>query len=232
MNLNNLSAVLFDLDGTLINTIPEIADSVNEALAPLLNGTPLDDATVQSWVGNGAASLFRLALRHCGINDTTLETEFNARWPVFKKAYTKRCGTNSKLYPGVIDCLQALQDANYKLGIVTNKEGSFAEKVLANNGLLDFFEIIVAGDTLAVKKPDPQLIWHTLDQLKVAHDQALFIGDSMIDIQTGLASGVTTWAVTYGYHHGEFEARQGDANRPERFIASFDELRERLLATD
>ena len=228
-NTPELSAILFDLDGTLIDTVPEIADAVNDALGELLKHQRLQDALVQSWVGSGAANLFKLALGHCGVDQASLQAEFDLRWATFQNAYAERCGTNSQPYPGAIECLQALQKAGYRLAVVTNKEGQFAREVINKHGMQDYFDTVTAGDTLASKKPDPMVLWATLDRLDTGYSRGLFIGDSMIDVETGAAAAVRTWAVTYGYHHGEFDKPLPQSMQPERFISGFDQLQALLV---
>lgn len=223
------AAILFDLDGTLIDTVPEIADALNDALAELAEDQLLDNALVESWVGGGAANLLKLALGHCGVPPALLQREFELRWEHFQPAYEARCGTNSKPYPGVLASLQALQEAGYKLGVVTNKEGRFAEKVIRNHGIENFFGVVMAGDTLTIKKPDPAMLWTALGRLGAGNTQGLFIGDSMIDVATGAAAGVNTWAVTHGYHHGEFDLPFTAEIQPQRFIANFAQLTSLLV---
>lgn len=230
LDISNIKLVLFDLDGTLIDTLPEIADATNEALAPLLNNNPIENPQVQTWIGNGAANLFKLALRHCGITEVSLQQEFDARWPDFQSAYAQRCGNNSTPYPEAVNCLKTLQHAGYRLGVITNKEGHFAHKVIHNHDMQDYFELVIAGDTFKTKKPDPQILWAAIEQSGLERTQALFIGDSIIDLQTGAAAGVHTWAVTYGYHNGQFDKPIPEPSRPERFISGFDELTTLLSA--
>lgn len=222
---NDIAVVLFDLDGTLIDTADEIGDAVNDAIAPLIDNRRLENALVKSWIGNGAGTLFKLALSHCGVEEACLQQEFDARWGAFHRAYANRCGTNSQPYPGAMTCLQALQQAGYRLGVVTNKEGDFTDKVLCKHGMYDFFDIVIAGNTLTSKKPDPETLWTTFSRLGEDRKNGLFVGDSMVDVQTGAAAKVRTWAITHGYHNGAFDQPLPAALRPERFVASFDEIK-------
>lgn len=224
-----ISVVLFDLDGTLIDTVDEIADAINDAVAPLKPGKRIERALVQSWVGNGAAMSFKRALRHCGVEESVLQREFDARWDCFYEAYAHHCGTNSQPYAGVMACLQALQQANYRMGVVTNKEDAFTHKAIAAQDMQRYFDVVIAGNTLPVNKPDPQMLLTAFDRLGEDHRQGLFVGDSIVDLQTGAAAGVRTWAVTYGYHHGEFDRPLPAATQPERFVDGFDEIRQLLV---
>jgi len=224
--------ILFDLDGTLVNTLLEIADAINDTLPAIYGVDVIENDLVQSWIGNGAANLFKLALTHCGIQKANLQAEFDSSWPLFQQAYAKRCGTNSPPYPGVMECLSALKKSGYRMAVLTNKESHFAEKVIDNNGMSPYFEAVIAGDTFDCKKPDPRVMSLTLEQLKLSASDVLFIGDSMIDIKTGVLAGIKTWAVSYGYNHGEFDTSEANSCQPERFIEDFHQLKKLLLAPD
>ena len=230
--VSDIKLILFDLDGTLVNTLLEIADAVNDTLPPIYGGGVIENALVQTWIGNGAATLFKRALTHCGIVNADLQTEFEASWPLFQKAYAQRCGTNSPPYHGVMDCLSALQKSGYRLAVLTNKEGHFAHQVIEKNGMANFFEAVTAGDTFDCKKPDPRVMHLTLEQLTLSASEVLFIGDSMIDIKTGVLAGIKTWAVSYGYNHGAFDIPEAAGYQPERFIKDFHQLKKLLLSSD
>lgn len=217
-------AVLFDLDGTLVDTAREIVAAVNRAVAPLTAGRSLPYDLVRSWIGNGTIVLFRRALRHCGIDDAALDAEFEVRWPGFQQAYADTCGTCSEPYPGALACLRQLRQSGRRLGIVTNKEATFTERLLRAHGLREWFEVVVSGDTLPQRKPAPQPVQFALAALGVERTQGLFIGDSMVDLRTGAAAGVRTWALTHGYHNGSFARPLPAALQPERFVTDFHQL--------
>jgi len=220
--------VLFDLDGTLVDTAGEIVDAVNQSVAPLTGGEPLDYELVRSWIGNGTHVLFRSALGHCGIDAALLEAEFAARWDTFERAYAGTCGTTSTLYPGARDCLNLLHQAGYRMGVVTNKESEFTEKLLQLHGIRGLFDVVISGDTLAQRKPDPQPLWAAFERLGADRRTGLFIGDSLVDLRTGAAAKVRTWALTHGYHHGEFDRPLPAELQPERFVDDFHEIRNLL----
>lgn len=197
--------VLFDLDGTLIETAPEIADAVNDTLArfqlPAVSQQQVDD-----WIGHGTRELLIQALAFTG--NTPAETvrhadSFRLIEAEFSVFYARRCGTRSRLFPHVRETLQALRASGVKLAVVTNKEGRYTETVLRSHDLLPLFDRIISGDTLPVKKPDPAGIHDCMQRFGVARERTLFVGDSSIDVATARNAGVTVWALPYGYNMGQ-----------------------------
>jgi phosphoglycolate phosphatase len=210
-----VSCVMFDLDGTLIDTAPEIADALNDTLARL--GRPAaSEEQVRGWIGLGAREMLARALAASGIGATAA----NAHWQSFAADYLDRCGTNSQAYPGVVPMLERLRDAGMSLALLTNKESAFAHRVLVKHGLSGYFDAIVAGDTLPVKKPNPETIHHLLRSIGADPEDALLIGDSLIDLQTARAAGVDVWLVRHGYLG---ELLEGE-NAPDRWIDDFEQL--------
>lgn len=207
--------VMFDFDGTLVDTAPEIADAVNDTLLRL--GRPLvSEAQVRSWIGHGARMMLARALAAAGIG----ETQAQAQWEPFRRDYLARCGTRSTVYRGVVEMLERLRASGASLALLTNKESAFAHRVLVKHGLTDHFDAIVAGDTLAVKKPHPDTIHHLLQALGAEPGAALLVGDSVLDVRTARAAGIAVWLVRHGY---EQAALEGD-DAPDRWIDDFDEL--------
>ena len=141
-----LRVILFDLDGTLMDTAPEIADAVNDSLRRRGHPpAPLD--LVRSWIGDGALALLGKALALAGEPASAVA----AAWPAFSNDYAARCGSNSLVHDGVRPLLARLRQQGLKCVVLTNKEGAFAQRLLALHGLADGFDLMVAGDTLAVK---------------------------------------------------------------------------------
>jgi phosphoglycolate phosphatase len=207
--------VLFDLDGTLVDTAPEIADAVNDLLQELRRPR-VPDALVLEWIGEGTRMMLTRALKHAGIPDT----EFEALWPRFEVYYGERCGRRSTPYPGIRGALERLRAAGATLAVVTNKEAGYTRQVLDQHALTPYFALIVAGDTLAVRKPDPAVIRHALQGLGAHAEAAVLVGDSIIDVRAARAAGIPVWAVRHGYHHG----RLVGADLPDHFIDHFDQL--------
>jgi phosphoglycolate phosphatase len=210
--------ILFDLDGTLIDTAPELAAAVNATLTRL-GRPPVPLAQVRAWIGRGARELLRQALLHHAIDGGDTPSVDTA-WSDFERDCTSACGTRSEPYPGVVATLEALQSQGVRLALITNKESVLTQRVLAAHRLTSYFDLIVAGDTLSVRKPDPAVLRHALETFAVEPDDALFIGDSAIDVQTARHAGVPVWAVSYGY---DSAALRG-AHAPDRLVDSLTAL--------
>lgn len=193
--------VMFDLDGTLVDSVPDLAAAVDEMLIAL-NRPPVGLARVREWVGNGAALLVRRALAGDiaaeGVDDGLHEQALS----LFMQAYSK-VHRHTVLYPQVVETLDRLRDEGIPLALVTNKPEQFIQPLLEQVGLAGRFRWIVGGDTLPRRKPEPDGLWHVLAQAAVPASQALFVGDSRNDIQAAKAAGVKSLAVRYGYNHGE-----------------------------
>lgn len=215
----SIDTYLFDLDGTLIDTAPEIADGVNDTLRRLGHASVGEDQ-VRGWIGEGTRALLGKALASVGVAPAMLRTEVERAWAGFEIDYAARCGTRSRPYPGAIPALDRITAAGLPIALVTNKEAAFAHRILVAHGLTGYFDVIVAGDTLAVRKPDPAMIDHALQALGADAADAVLIGDSAIDVRTARAAGIAAWVMRHGYHQGELA---GD-DAPDRFIEHFDEL--------
>ena len=221
--------ILFDLDGTLVETAPEIADAVNDTLQHL--GLPtVSQQQVDHWIGHGTRELLIQALAQT--TGTTPQQvreagSFAAIEAVFGRHYERRCGTRSRLYPQVRETLQTLRAAGVTLVLMTNKEGRYTQTVLDAHGLLALFHRVISGDTLPVKKPDPAGVHDCLEQFDVLQKRALFVGDSSIDVATARNAGIAVWALPYGYNMGE----PIEACAPDRVIPDLSALAAPLPAT-
>ncbi|MFM6986143.1 MAG: HAD-IA family hydrolase [Hydrogenophaga sp.] len=221
--------ILFDLDGTLIETAPEIADAVNDTLVQF-DRLPVTQQQVNDWIGHGTRELLIQALAFTG--NTTADTvrhsdSFQLIEHAFGQHYQARCGTRSHPYPHVRETLHALRAAGVKLAVVTNKEGRYTQVVLDAHQMAPLFHRVVSGDTLPVKKPNPAAIDDCLQRFGVARERALFVGDSSIDVATARNAGITVWALPYGYNMGQ----PIESCHPDRVIADFSALAERLIVT-
>jgi phosphoglycolate phosphatase len=214
--------VLFDLDGTLIETAPEIADAVNDTLTAI-GLDSVEQERVDRWIGHGTRELLIQALAFRW-NVKADEVRHSDRFPAiearFGECYQQRCGTRSHLYPQVRETLEALRAQGVKLAVVTNKEGRYTRTVLDAHALAPLFDRVISGDTLPVKKPNPLAIADCLLRYGVAANRALFVGDSSIDVATARNAGVAVWALPYGYNMGEPIETCG----PDRVIADFSAL--------
>ena len=193
--------ILIDLDGTLIDSVPDLTYCVDEMMAALdLPGR--GDAKVRNWVGNGIERLVRRALidRLDGEPDDTL---FARAYPLFLELYAQNTSKRSRLYPGVLDGLNYMRDAGYKLGCVTNKAAEFTEPLLKDLGIYDRFGIVISGDSLPKKKPDPMPLLHAAAHFGVPVEKSLMLGDSVSDVNAARAAGFQIVCVSYGYNHGQ-----------------------------
>ena len=211
--------ILVDLDGTMVDSVPDLALCVDIMMRKL--GMPEHgEARVREWIGNGVDRLVKRALvgAYEGEPDEAL---FRKALPIFLEAYEENVCVDSRPYPGVEAGLEYLHDAGYFLGCVTNKAARFTEPLLEKLGLAKYFKIIVSGDTLPVKKPDPGPLLHAASFFQVAPEESLLIGDSISDVKAARAAGFQIICVSYGYNHG-MDIR--DAG-PDRVIDSMEQLR-------
>jgi phosphoglycolate phosphatase len=209
--------VMFDLDGTLVETAPEIMDATNDTLRRF-DLAEVTQQQVNDWIGHGTRELLIQALAHSGntpVSVVRASISLNLIAQEFDKHYQRRCGTRSQLYPQVRETLTALRARGVKTAVVTNKEGRYTATVLDAHQLTPLLDCVVSGDTLPTKKPNPAGIDHCLAQFGVAKDRALFVGDSSIDVATARNAGVAVWALPYGYNMGA----SIESCNPDRVIA-------------
>ncbi|MFO7593679.1 MAG: phosphoglycolate phosphatase [Pseudomonadota bacterium] len=210
--------VLIDVDGTLVDSVPDLHFCVDEMMKAL--DMPLrGEAKVRTWVGNGVERLVRRALTD-SLDDEPEDALFDKAYPIFLDLYAENTSKRSRLYPGVIEGLDYLQSAGYKLGCVTNKAEQFTVPLLKDLGIFERFGIVVSGDTLAEKKPHPLPLLHAAEHFGVKPENALMLGDSMSDVKAARAAGFQIVCMSYGYNHG-IDIR--DSN-PDAVIDSMAEL--------
>jgi phosphoglycolate phosphatase len=194
-----VKAILIDLDGTLIHTAPEIARAANAMLTTLnLPHLPLEK--IESFIGDGAAALIKRCLSHQHGLDVG-DAHFNQAQTLFFKHYAEVL-TDSQPYPQIKESLSAMKDAGFPLACVTNKSANFTERLLQKTGLFDYFNLVVAGDTLDKKKPDPDQIFYVCKAFNIDPWEALLIGDSNTDILAAKNAGCYVFTVPYGYNQG------------------------------
>lgn len=197
--------IIFDLDGTLVDSVPDLAVAVDRMLAQL-GRAPAGEARVRTWVGNGAAMLVRRALadsaepaRVAAVTDAAQQQAL----ALFQQIYRQENGRQTRLYPGVSEVLAVLAEQGIALAVVTNKPLQFTEPLLRQLGLAEFFQIVVGGDCLPQRKPHPLPLLHVCERLGVPPAQGLMVGDSRNDVDAAKAAGMVSAALTYGYNHGE-----------------------------
>ncbi|VXB45832.1 phosphoglycolate phosphatase [Pseudomonas sp. 8O] len=210
--------VMFDLDGTLIDSVPDLAEAVDRMLIEL-GRPPAGVEKVRDWVGNGARVLVRRALAG-GLDHAAVgEAETEQALARFLDIYAD-CHHLTALYPGVHELLEALSTAAVELAVVTNKPERFVAPLLEQVGLGGYFRWIIGGDTLAQQKPDPAALLQVMRLAGVEAAQSLFVGDSRNDVLAARAAAVPCVAVSYGYNHGRPIAEE----RPSLVVDSLAEL--------
>jgi phosphoglycolate phosphatase len=193
-------AALFDLDGTLIDTAGDLSTAVNLTLGDL--GFPnIDFSVARGFIGSGIKELVRRSL---GYFHEPSQAELDAAMGVFMRHYAAHLTGSSRVYPGVIGTLERLRERGIALGCVTNKLERFATPLIAALGLNAYLSVVVAGDSLPGRKPDPLPLLHASRALgDIAAAQVIVVGDSRNDIQAARAAGMPSVCVSYGYHAEE-----------------------------
>jgi len=194
-------AVMIDLDGTLLDTIPDLAAATNLMLGHLgREQLPLE--VVRTFVGKGIPRLVERALAR-DIDGRADAEALATALPVFERFYTEVNGRHTTIYPGVREGLEQFRAGGFPLACVTNKSGAFTGPLLERMGLAHFFAQTISGDTLPRKKPDPMQLLHACTQFGVPPERMLMIGDSGNDALAARAAGCPVFCVPYGYNEGQ-----------------------------
>lgn len=187
-----VAAVLFDLDGTLLDTAPDMGEALN-ALLRERGLPPRTAADMRPWVSHGSHGLVRL-----GFPDTT-GAAFDALRQRFLDLYALNVAVQTRLFDGGDELLAALEDWGIPWGIVTNKPGAYTEPLLVALDLADRAGVVVSGDTLPVRKPDPAPLRHAADALGVPPARTIYVGDAERDMQAARAAGMQAIVARFGY---------------------------------
>lgn len=196
----NISVIVIDLDGTMLHTAPQLSEAANRMLRDI-DYTPVSQELLSSYIGNGISWLVKRALTG-DMHATPDAALYDHALPIFEKHYTELL-LESKAFDGVIEGLDAMKAAGFRLGCITNKVERYTTPLLAGIGLAKYFEITLAGDTLPEKKPHPMPLLHAAKFFGVPIEQLLLIGDSLSDTLAARAAGCPVFCVPYGYNHGE-----------------------------
>jgi phosphoglycolate phosphatase len=192
--------ILIDVDGTLVDSVPDLAYCVDELMKAL--GRPVHgEAKVRNWVGNGVERLVRRALIG-QLDGEPPDADYARAYPIFLELYADNTSKRSRLYPGIREGIDWLKSQGYLLGCVTNKAAQFTLPLLKDLGVRDDFAIVVSGDTLPVKKPDPAPLLHAAQHFGVTPAESLMVGDSVSDVKAARAAGFQIVCMSYGYNHG------------------------------
>jgi phosphoglycolate phosphatase len=193
-----IRAVAFDLDGTLIDTMGDLAASVNLMLG-MLGAKELPEARVRALVGNGVETLVQRALNESVGSSATHAAQRSAALALFRRLYGHGLFKHSTVYPGVVDTLRALSEAELALCCITNKDSAFAEPLLRAAGLSEFLNFTLCADRAEDRKPSPNMLLAACSRLGITPAEMLYVGDSSMDIAAARAAGSPVIAVSYGY---------------------------------
>ncbi len=216
----NKEVILFDLDGTLVDSAPDLALALNHTLKTLEQKTFHHD-TIRSWVGNGAQTLVKRGLSGSTIVNESIDPEFfDKALNIFLDFYSNNLCVTTVTYPNVHQTLQKLKDMGYRLVLVTNKPYDFIQPLLEGLGMEDLFELCLGGDSLEKRKPDPLPLLHVCESLDICTSKCVMIGDSKNDILAANSANMQSIGVSYGYNYDE----DISAYEPDIVIHDFDEI--------
>ena len=226
MSLPHPSLILIDIDGTLVDSVPDLAFCINTMLDKL-NRPTYPQKKIRQWVGNGVEQLTKRALtgQLDGQPDPAL---FDRGYQLFLECYSKNVSRQSRLYPETHEGLQQLKAMGFMLGSVSNKIAQFTQPLLKDLKIASYFSITVSGDTLAEKKPSPKPLLYAASQLGVQPQNCLMVGDSSNDVQAARAANMAIACVAFGYNHG----RDIRDDNPDILIDSLKHLANLLADTD
>jgi phosphoglycolate phosphatase len=218
MALKRPDLVLLDVDGTLVDTAPDLLFALNETFARF-GLSPRGEAEVRGWIGGGVETLVQRALAN--EFDGNLDPRmFERMVPLCLEIYGANICRGSRLFPGVREGLDFLTHNGFHVGCVTNKRTRFTHDLLRGLGIIDEFDIILCGDTLQRKKPDPLPLLHAAEHFGMNPDRGLMVGDSTNDVDAARAAGFQVLCVTYGYNQN----RDIRAARPDAVVDTLAEL--------
>ncbi|PKO83462.1 MAG: phosphoglycolate phosphatase [Betaproteobacteria bacterium HGW-Betaproteobacteria-11] len=199
-----IRSVTLDLDGTLLDTLPDLAAAAN-AMRRELGCEPLAEERIASYVGRGIEVLVERCLPDLTGEPLTLARQ------LFRRHYARENGRRTRVYPGVAEGLDALRRAGLPLAVITNKAAAFSEPLLAATGLAPYFRFVISGDSVAHKKPHPLPLLAACARLGVTPEENLHIGDSANDVAAARAAGCPVWLLPYGYNEGR-RVQESDAD--------------------
>jgi phosphoglycolate phosphatase len=215
---------LFDLDGTLVDSAPDISKALDSAL--ISSSLPaIGEEATRSYIGDGSKRLVHRAITRVreGVADMNLYAEV---FREFENNYIKNIFNKSKLYPKVLDTLRELQNYQIYLGCVTNKPYNYTIPLLQEAGLFNYFQIILGGDSLRHKKPNPEPIRHAIEKVGAQKATTSMIGDSITDLHAAKNASVKAICVSYGYSGG-IDLLE---HKPDKMIGSMEELPRAILS--
>jgi phosphoglycolate phosphatase len=214
--------IMIDVDGTLVDSVPDLAFCIDEMMQKL-GLQKWGEDKVRHWVGNGVPKLVERALSG-ELEGRPIKEVFDVAYPIFLDLYEDNNAQRSYLYDGVREGLDYLKSQGYQLGCVTNKSEQFTHPLLKALGIFNDFKIIISGDTLAKRKPDPMPLLYCAEHFNLKPEECLMLGDSVSDVKAARAAGFDIICMSYGYNHGNDIA---DEN-PDLVIDSMSQLSDYL----
>ncbi len=214
--------IMIDVDGTLVDSVPDLAYCIDEMMQKL-GLKKWGEAKVRYWVGNGIPKLVERALSG-ELEGRPIKEVFDVAYPIFLDLYEDNTAERSYLYDGVREGLDYLKSQGYQLGCVTNKSEQFTHPLLKVLGIINDFKIIISGDTLSKRKPDPMPLLYCAEHFNLKPEECLMLGDSVSDVKAARAAGFDIICMSYGYNHGNDIA---DEN-PDLVIDSMSQLSDHL----
>jgi phosphoglycolate phosphatase len=203
MSLKKIKLIAFDLDGTLLNSVPDLAVATSAAVEAL-GYPPVTEEQVTHWVGNGVEVLLSRAIsRDLNVSPTLDKAELSRGRAIFNQVYKAGGHQRGYLYPTVKSTLETLHQRGYIMALVTNKPSEFVPEILAQQGIDVLFSDVIGGEDFPKRKPDPMALNWLLEKHAISQEQLLMVGDSKTDIQTAKNAGCHSFALSYGYNHGE-----------------------------
>ena len=222
MKIFDPKLIMIDVDGTLLDSVPDLAFCVDQMMIEL--GLQLcGEERVRNWVGNGIPKLIERALID-KLDKESISKVYEVAYPIFLKLYSDNSAIRSRLYDGVKEGLDYLKSKGYLLGCVTNKAEQFTNPLLKKMGIYNDFRLIISGDTLDKKKPDPLPLLHGANFFNMQPNECLMLGDSVSDVRAARAAGFDIICMSYGYNHGN----NIEDENPDLVIDSMDQLKEHL----
>ena len=195
----NIKGIFFDLDGTLFDSAPELSFATNQMLKDI-DLQELESDVIKSFIGKGADNLVRKSISYSSKQYS--EVLFKKARKLFDKYYILNAA-QSLPYDGVEEALMKLKKKKISLACVTNKPEIYTHAILEESGLISYLDLIVAGDTVSRKKPDPMPLQYSCDKLELEPKQVIMVGDSCNDIEAGFSAGTYVVTVPYGYQYGQ-----------------------------
>lgn len=218
----NPKLIMIDVDGTMVDSVPDLAYCVDQTMI-FMGRDVWGEEKVRHWVGNGVPKLVERSISGT-LEGKVNRKDFEKAYDIFLELYAQNTSIRSCLYDGVMEGLSYIKDQGYLLGCVTNKAEQFTLPILKDLGIIDNFKIVISGDTLEKKKPDPLPLIYAANFFGVRPEESIMLGDSISDVTASRAAGYNVICMSYGYNHGN----NIYDSRPDLVIDSMEDLKNYL----